>query len=370
MTSPYSWNHTNFTKDSQPIIPYIYTQSSEEKEIPFGFQTVEIHVDATPSSSLNWELEKEKAHYWKEQGYTIFWNLNLGLFKDLKQPITDEGQWQGLEFTLKHFNKTLWEPFSDSSFGICLYETNSPFQGFSWNEELETTFNEELDSFPHLQPSREALIKEMSSPNLSNKSLTREEQLFVLYFCRNVCVDFLHLLVSNLEDSCLTFLKIDLSSWQLNLSMTEQAFLLSPDEFHSLNLIISPSFNQIPSISTQQTKASKGYLGHQTPLKQELSQPNVAVCLPQQDLTSCSELKLLDEAAKQLVKSNISFKFVTQTQLNLEWDELDYLVVSETSLTKKGKRMLAGFEAAGGTTLNLQQLEKIPSFKSEKSNAI
>ena len=160
---------------------------------------------------MSWKFEQEKAHYWKEQGYTIFWNLDLGLFKELKQPITDEGQWQGLEFTLKHFNETLWKPFSDSSFGICLYETDSPFQGFSWNEDLETTFDEELDSFPHLQRSREALIKEISSSSLSNKKLTKEEQLFALHFCRNVCIDFLHLLVSNLEDSCLTCLKINLS---------------------------------------------------------------------------------------------------------------------------------------------------------------
>jgi len=99
----------------------IYTLQPDEDRIPEGFQAVSLALDAGLKSSLEWNAIIEKAKLFKDQGYKIFWNLDMGLFHDLPQSLDHGSQFESLKLSIEHFNQTIWSSFGDVSVGVSLY---------------------------------------------------------------------------------------------------------------------------------------------------------------------------------------------------------------------------------------------------------
>ncbi len=73
-----------------------------------------LNLDAGAKSHLEWQATNDKAHQRKEQGYQLFWNLDLGLFED-------GVNLEILKRSIEHFNEVIWNQFSEYSVGVCLY---------------------------------------------------------------------------------------------------------------------------------------------------------------------------------------------------------------------------------------------------------
>ncbi len=61
----------------------------------------------------------------------------------------------------------------------------------------------------------------------------------------------------------------------------------------------------------------------------------------------------LGNGLELLQEKGITYRLVSEQQLVADWDGLDYLIVSEKSITPLGKRKLLGFCAAGGTIVTI-----------------
>jgi hypothetical protein len=87
-----------------------------------------IYLDGRLSSDLNWKKGCQQALTELEQGRKIFWELDLGLFHELPQPLTSQTQFASLSATLDHFRSTLWQEFAASTVGLCLYRGTVDFR--------------------------------------------------------------------------------------------------------------------------------------------------------------------------------------------------------------------------------------------------
>jgi len=84
-----------------------------------------ICLNGEASSSLDWSGAIEEA----KGAQKIFWEIDLGLFDRLAQPLADRTQLLSLRLALEHFRESLWTPFQEKSVGVCIYRGALPFPG-------------------------------------------------------------------------------------------------------------------------------------------------------------------------------------------------------------------------------------------------
>ena len=73
-----------------------------------------------------------------------------------------------------------------------------------------------------------------------------------------------------------------------------------------------------------------------------------------------SDASMVKSLFDSLVKKNTSFKVISEDQLALEWEGLDQIFLVEGSLAPTSMRLVAGFQAAGGTVVvDQNQLQEV-----------
>ena len=90
--------------------PRIY-EGEWQESMPMGFDAVTIHLDGRMQSDLNWKRAKELASQAVEKGYTLMWNMQMGLFQELSQPLVHQAQFLSLTLALEYFRDSLWKEF-------------------------------------------------------------------------------------------------------------------------------------------------------------------------------------------------------------------------------------------------------------------
>lgn len=321
---------------------------SEEGRHPLlsGCNTVKIRLDGRLKAELDWKGAGEMARRYVEQGLSLFWELDLGLFSQLPMPLSHQTQYLSLGISLDHFRESLWNEFASSSVGVCYYRGSADFFGqFQWDSEHEKNFKswlmqvfQDVDVFVHETGistySFDAISMERCKQNSIGKSL-------LSLYCRDVAADSLFLLSTHLSAQIPSYLLLDVSQVS---SPLLKAQLTAGDRFDAFHLAVKGT-----SWKANRLYWGEGVISH----RESSQQTTIGVCLPPYQMCRPSHYSGLDKALTKLMEYHIPFRVIPESFLVTEWDGLDELIFVPEGLTAHGKRQLQGFCAAGGTVVTL-----------------
>jgi len=319
-----------------------------------GFNAVNIRIDGGLKSDLLWKEAKKEAQKHVSQGYQIFWELDFGIFSSLKHPLSHASQFLSLKLAADHFYNAFWEEFEKHTVGISLYRGSLDFsKDFLWNEEQELGLREWLEE---LFKTPETLNHELLTSfhhfsEIKHENVPESErgrQLLQLY-CRDVLTAYLTLLLNPLPKNTPIYLLLDAGEIH---DSVHQANLLSNPSFSSFSLCVKGT-----SFSTehplQNNHAHKMFFDKNSPTSKQLTIAKTALCLPPS--FKPSQYEIFRNALDTLIKKKEPFRIIPEALLTAEWDGLDEVIVSEHLLSPQGKRMLQGFNAAGGNVIFLKE---------------
>lgn len=269
-----------------------------------------IYLDGKVDSSLDFHLKREACLKSIEMGEKLHFKIDLGLFKSLKKPLSNESQLLSLKLSLKHFKETLFEEFHDSIESVSILDiTIDLIRKFSFDEELQKRYEDWLV---------EHQIK---------KGPLTEDEWYRFHFIKNLIARYLYLLIENLGGDIPFQIDIDLKDQEHTIF---SILMTSKDLFEPFFLNIQ---NQSSFI---QEKAS------------------LAVLLPEKESVEISRYENLKHVIHTLNEYKIPHRYIPETMLITEWHLLDYLIVDSSELNSKIERMLKGFKAADGKVVFLQ----------------
>lgn len=292
-----SWDKPHYILDGEIFLPSIY-DGDPDKGVPSGFNTVTLVLDGRMKSDLNWESMQKKALDYIQNGFFLFWEMELGLSEVLTLPLQNQTQFAALSLSLDQFRNGLGSQFSENTVGLSLYRGSAA-------------------------------------------NLLRHGDI-------DTVVEFLNLLTINMPDKLQLFLQLDFEG----IEKEKAIYILSKERFDRWHCAVKGL--ELPSDELTWDKPSPfGYISKAIFPGQEKVNSAIAICLPPVDLPfdhyHCELKKVLDE----FQASNKTFKIIPESFLITEWDGLDYLVVFTNCLGPQGKRKLQGFCAAGGTVVTV-----------------
>src|SRR5262249_14989076 len=157
---------------------------------PQGFNAVRIVLDGKFKADLSWKHEREVALAYITQGFSIFWEIDLGILKSLHHPLGNRTQFMALSLSLEHFCNTLWKEFCKDTVGLCLYRgALDVSQDYLWDEEQDSNLQEWMhDRVKGVEVDASAVMK---------------------YFCADALGEYLYLLSSKIVGDLPLFLLLD-----------------------------------------------------------------------------------------------------------------------------------------------------------------
>jgi hypothetical protein len=336
------------SENSRYFRPRIF-EGNGQADIPPGFDAVTISLDGRIQSDLNWTKAREQAQCAIEKGYAVMWNMQLGLFEGLAQPLANQTQFLTLTLSLEHFRDSLWKEFKSQTLGISLFRGVADFsQHFSWDNQQEQNIKEWL--------------QEICSPSLASLTLSQlqqhtEGQRLIRLFCRDVAIEYLALLATRLPDSLPIYLYLDATS--LEGSLLEEIQLFNPERFDRLRLVLKG--HQLPfEVCGWESPTAHGYSGYSS-VELPVAEPaGIGICIPPMSFYHWHHDQEFEEGLHVLQKHSIPFKLIAESHLTSQWDGLDYLLYQPLGLSVQGKRKLQGFCAAGGTVVSTGNLLGFP----------
>lgn len=320
--------------------PAIFEGSFHEG-VPAGFDTVTLYLDGRVQADLNWKNVREEARAAIDQGFSLMWDIELALFNQLKQPLTNQGQFLSLALSLEHFRDSLWKEFKDRTVGISFYRGTADFSlGFPWDMHQEQNFKSWL---------KESCALEEREPE--------EEEQLIRLFCRDVAVEYLLLLASRLPDTLSAYLFLDAA--HLNGTMAQEMQLLNPERYDRFHLALKEARLPFDALGWG-SPTSLGYSGENFSQVLDSVDVKVGVCVPSMSFNRAFHYQGFEEALSALQGRSVPYKLIGENVLTSQWDGLDYLLYSPTGLSNEGKRKLQGFCAAGGTAVSTGNLIGLP----------
>jgi len=324
-----------------------------EQPIPEEFNAVEVSIDGQMQASLDWKQACEIACIYKSRGLKIFWQLNLGLFTQLKWPLSNQTQFQALFLSLEHFRDAVWKEFSQDSIGLCFCRSNADFsKGFPWDEDQIINWQGWLqERFKAIQTlkveieSKEIRVdrfEDCMPQDIAFKSLAQ-------LYCRDAAAEYIQYLAANLTDSIPLYAMLDASDVVDPLSL---AMLTTNERFDPLSLMIKGGFITAREYAWQKGCYTRGFIGERLvpPLSEEVK---TGICLPSMEKVSPSQYKGLKEVLELLIQRKVIFRLIPEISLINQWDGLDDLIVGSSTIDFQFRRKLQGFCAAGGRVVTL-----------------
>lgn len=285
----------------------IFNATHLNEPIPDGFDAVKIPLDGTLKSDLDWTKQRQ----WVEEHpeYHILWDLDLGLFSDLRS-LRNQTQFKSLTLSINHFLESIWQQFHSRTLGVVLFQGTIHFENaIPWDEEEEQIFVEWQEEAPNPQ-----------------KRL----------YCRDAIAEYLDLLVGRLPEALTPIILMDDDP---GLTHSQRAQYLSKESF--------------PHLETALNQPPDGYrwgshrLCREPKPIPEAPLPTVGVCLPPDQSTP----EELDSIFEDLEKKKVPFRTIPESMLTTEWHGIDDLIVLSSKVSGEGFRMLQGFCAAGGSVI-------------------
>ena len=284
---------------------------------PAGFDAGTLTLDATLASDLHWRHAESIIKQMQQTGKKCLINLELGLFNNLKLPLSNKAQFLSLSVAINHFVEKIYSPFKKEIIAVMLF-----------HGDLFASSKKEADHYAQW------LAEQTShSPNC------------LLYFLLESRFEFLHLLSNSFPRALALIVmmeEIPASSYTL----LSTAFLLAKKN----NIIISCSrapFAFDPSV----------YIGSEANISSATVQPSFAICFNTHQAMSLE--KELDGAIAALLKRHIPFRLISEEAITTECAGIDRLLVASTTIDTMTKRKLQGFKAAMGEIIYLEHPTRI-----------
>ncbi len=283
---------------------------------------MEISLDGTLHSNLDWKQQQALA----ESADHILWNIDLGLFSKLPQPLNSIAQYNSLKLSLEHFCNTLWKQYREKTIGICLYKGTMDFSlNFPWDEEQEKNLGEWLKrGFEDVSVFSKEMGIEVSDFHQINAEMLRGTQVLKL-FCRDVAGEYLDLLSGYLPEGLDSYVSLDTTGLSDPLLIAQ---LTTKERYPHLKMIIDGKMED---------------------------EASVAVCLPAMDLIRPSVYSEFPKIFERLRQEKTPYRVIPEAFLTSEWHGLDVLYVSKRTLSPLGARKLQGFQATGGTVIDFTE---------------
>jgi len=275
-----------------------FDRQDNSEEVPEGFTSATIFLDAKPSSSLNWTQERLKTQELIEKGYKVLFELDLDLFGPTTQALTHTGQFQTHVLAINEFTGRFLAEFQPHTVGVILHRSKSPF----------TNFQE-----------------------------------------RDVMVDYLELLRQEIADHIPCFLLFDCQALQDPFTFIR---LFALDRFSLFSLALTHAPVLLKTVIWQEGKGMLGSIAR-TLIPQKQEEPTLGLLMPRFDLHVDEVHSGLKAALDTLLLQNRPFKIIPETHLPIEWNGLDELIVCKEGLLPTTLRAIDGFCAAGGLVREL-----------------
>ncbi len=265
--------------------------------VPEGFDAVRIPIDGRLQADLSWKEAHAQALIYAERGLSLFWDIDLGLFNQLCQPISNQSQFLSLSLSLEHFRDTLWKDFRSCTAGLCLYRGA-----------LEVPLEQDIS------PPRSTL------------------------YSSRAAAEYLNLLVSRLPDTLKCFALIDL---QRVVEPYLAAQILNKEFYKRLHLAV----NKWSEFGADFLWDSHLFFIQPSDLIK------TAICLPSSSQMTEEDFYSFNKIFMQLESQQVAVRVIPEAMLTMEWGGLDYLMTQSNTVTSEGRRKLCGFCAAGGTVV-------------------
>lgn len=311
--------------DASPVC--IFDAAYCGEPVPKGFNGVKIQIDGRVKTDLSWKHEREAARIYAAQGLHLFWEIDLGVFKDLPNALGNTTQFLALGLSIEHFCATLWKEFRTETVGLCLYRGTPDFSlNYPWDEEQERNFHEwKLDLLPEASIFGEEILRRL--------------------FCSDAAAEYLKLLASRISDRLPLFLLFDVSAIQ---DVCIKVRLLAKERYSRFHLGVKDRQDE-----GTRMPHFRGEIAWEGISIKTIDKPRseVGFCLPCLSAGRPFLTEALQEVLKELCRQNVMFRVIPEGDLAVEWDGLDYLIVDTQTGESPFKRKLQGFCAAGGTVV-------------------
>lgn len=324
----------------------IYNSDRIVEMIPPGFQAVTIALNGALHSDLDWKKQVEKAREYCKQGLKIFWEMDLGLFSKLPEPLSEQMQFLALQLSLKHFRESISKEFQEHTVGISLYRGSMDFVSqMKWNADQLHNLQEWIkELYKEVQSIAEDLEEPIENfheinPELLQKSAFGKKLLQL--FCRNAFFEYADLLARSLPLEINTFLLFRTGE---NDDAYLVANLIAKERFDSLHFGITSSQLPVYTFTNHIQAILESRITHDIPVKK----PSTAICLPLQHYFNKENYLLFTEIVSDLQKQDVAFRIISENDLTTSWEGIDRLFVIPSAVSPQGKRKLHGFTAAGG----------------------
>lgn len=247
-----------------------------------------IILDGRANANLDWAYARQQA----VENTELVWKIDLGLFSELKHPLSHKSQHMSLRLSLEHFRDGLWKEFQGKTKEIILYSGSLDFsKDFLWDEEQQNNF-----------------VLWLEEGHQNNQSL----------FCADVLADYLSLLTAGMPDEMPFTILLDASDIE---DPALEATLRNRERFQEIKVRILNSRLLIND------------------------QAKTAICFPSKNKQISTPLL---ETIRNFSRENKAFRLIPEDFLIQEWDGLDDLIVDPSTIDVQLKRKLQGFQAAGG----------------------
>lgn len=292
-----------------------------------------VSLDAKTTSSLDWKPQIEAARCHIASGYTILWDLQFGLFKNLQRPLSDSTQLLSLTLAIEHFAAIIWDEFKESTAGARIYCGPIEFyRAWSSDSSLISSLHAWLQKNYHSPESLEQEL-EISTSSLDivtpeTLALLPEGKRLLTFFSHSIAIDYFHLLQPHFPRELKIFLQLHSD---VPHSLLDKAFLSNPEHYAPFETIFTGSI-------TSQSNTPFSPLG---------------VCLPPLELCLPGKFPELASALNFLAERNIPYRFISEERLIVEWEGLDELIVCNHNLSPQTRRKLLGFASAAGSIITV-----------------
>lgn len=143
-------------------------------------------------------------------------------------------------------------------------------------------------------------------------------------FSAHILSEYLHRLAAPLPDPMEPYVQVDISRMSAKLTL-----LLCKRRFEYFHLLFTNK--ELPLISPQ---------------------AQVGVALPEDDKF---DVNRFEEFFARLETNGVAFRAIPEELLNEHWEGIDLLYIDAEKIGERGRRMLCGFEAAGGEVKNISE---------------
>lgn len=315
-----------------PFTPYV---AKDLKNLTNQHNCIEIKVDLSMQSKLDFQLAFELIEAAKKQDKKLFFVIELGLKNDYWS-FFDELQFSTLRLGLKVFHEKLLLPNLENTFaiGLDVVDLTAKMHLDSYAEKKVLDYL--IDSYPNFE-NHFGFSKDLFFSNSHQLVVKREVALFKI----GMIAEYLHRLVAIIQEPIEIYAFMDLS--QLDPLTLVQ--VLSHERFPHMRVALKNCELNIPGLNLETGKLIDGSLGQ---VIIEGKNPQLGFVVPIDGKFTYQNVQRLDALLKKIIFLDLPFYLLYEETMTENWQNLEAIIVDSSTVDRGLLRKCHGFAAAAG----------------------